>query len=185
MQWLTPVRFSAVVVAVAALTCVVSRAPGKAESSAFVFQGAEYFHRWSNKEQHEFTPAKQEDLEHWSDMITINGYPDVEDGDELAEAANVVVGNYERAGAKILRTTSVPRTAEQAAEHFVSAFFSRPDFAEAAFARFKILDGTGHSFVYSHRVYGEKAGDEMKTWLRTNGAAVEKALMEWDAALPR
>jgi len=184
MRRLIPMRVSAVVVSLIALNAIVHRAPGKEEPSAFVFKGVEYFHRWSKDEQHEFTPAKQEDLEHWSDMITINGYPDVEDGDELAEAANVVVGNYERAGAKILRTTSVPRTAARPAEHFVSAFFTRPDFAEAAFARFKIVDGTGHSFVYSHRVYGEKAGDEMKAWLSANGAAVEKALMEWEAASP-
>jgi hypothetical protein len=185
MQRLIPLRFSVVVVAVVALNAAARGEAGKDDLSAFVFQGVEYFHRWSENEQHEFTPAKQEDLEHWSDMITINGYPDVEDGDELAEAANVVVGNYERAGAKILRTTSVPRTAARPAEHFVSAFFTRADFAEAAFARFKMVGGKGHSFVYSYRCYGAKADNEMKTWLAANGAAVAKALMEWDATLPR
>src|SRR6476659_3209488 len=160
MRRLLPLRCAAV--ALAALSITGTGLTGKEESSAFVFKGVEYFHRWSKSEQHEFTPAKQEDLEHWSDMITINGYPAVDDGDKLAETANAVLGNYERAGAKVLRTNSVPRTEERPAEHFISALFTRPDFAEAAFARFKLVDGEGHSFVYSHRFYGDKAGDEMK-----------------------
>jgi hypothetical protein len=43
---------------------------------AFVFDGVDYFHRWSLHDQHEFTPGDQEDLEKWSDMITVNVYPD-------------------------------------------------------------------------------------------------------------
>src|SRR5580765_1087123 len=61
---------------------------------AFVFQDVPYCHRWSQNEQHEFTPAKQEDLEKWSDMITLNGYPDAHDGDALATKANAVLENY-------------------------------------------------------------------------------------------
>lgn len=174
-------RSVAVLVAIAAgITSTISGAAEKNAAAAFEFRQENYFHRWSKNEQHEFTPAKQEDLEHWSDMITINGYPGVDDGDKLAETANVVLGNYEKAGAKVLRTNSVPRTEARPAEHFISALFTRPGFAEAAFARFKIVGGEGHSFVYSHRFYGDKAADEMKTWLSANGAEVEKALMDWD-----
>ena len=85
---------------------------GSAEDSsapAFAFQDVKYFHRWSQNQQHEFTPAKQEDLDHWSDMITINGYPGVGDGDKLAEAANGVLENYRNHQGKILRTNSVPQ----------------------------------------------------------------------------
>jgi hypothetical protein len=35
-------------------------------------------------------------------------------------------------------------------------------------------------FVYSHRIYGEKIGDQMSAWLKNNGAEKEKALMEWN-----
>src|SRR5205809_6154345 len=59
--------------------------------------------------------------------------------------------------------------------------FGRPNFIEVAFARFKLVDGTGCSFVYSHRIYGEKMGDEMSAWLSANGSDVEKALMEWSS----
>ena len=59
--------------------------------------------------------------------------------------------------------------------------FGRPNFIEVAFARFKLVDGTGCSFVYSHRIYGEKMGDEMSAWLSANGSDIEKALMEWSS----
>ena len=51
---------------------------------AFAFQQVDYFHRWSQGTQHEFTPAKQEDLDRWTDMITINVYPSVDDGEKMA-----------------------------------------------------------------------------------------------------
>ena len=140
-----------------------------------------YFHRWSKNEQHEFTPEKQEDLNKWSDMITINGYPNVNDGDSLAATANAVLENYKNAQARVLKTSSVPRTTDRPAEHLIAVVFARPNFIEAAFARFKLVDGKGFSFVYSHRIYGEKIGDEMSAWLKTNGEKVEKALMEWSS----
>jgi hypothetical protein len=146
---------------------------------AFVFREVEYFHRWSKDEQHEFTPAKQEDLEKWSDMITVNGYPDVDDGEGLAERANAVLENYKSHQARVLKTSSVPRTPDRPAEHLIAVVFGRPNFIEVAFARFKLMDGKGCSFVYSYRIYGEKIGDKMSVWLSANGPEIEKALMEW------
>jgi hypothetical protein len=65
-------------------------------------------------------------------------------------------------------------------EHFIAVVFGRPNFMEVAFARFKIVDGLGCSIVYSHRIYGEKIGDQMSAWLKDKGAEKEKALMEWN-----
>jgi hypothetical protein len=152
--------------------------PGPLARQAFVFRDVGYFHRWSQKEQHEFTPEKQENLNKWSDMMTINGYPDVGDGEGLAARANAVLANYENHQAKVLKTRSVPRTADRPAEHLIAVVFTRPNFIEAAFARFKLVDGKGVSFVYSHRIYGEKIGDQMSAWLSANGKEVEKALLE-------
>lgn len=147
---------------------------------AFSFEDVKYFHRWSGENQHEFTPAKQEDLDHWTDMITINGYPGVDDAEKMADAANAVLGNYRSHQGKVLKTSSVPATDEKPAEHFIAVLFSRPDFSEAAFARFKLVDGEGHSFVYSHRFYGKKAVDEMAEWLKTSGEKTENALLDWN-----
>jgi hypothetical protein len=57
--------------------------------------------------------------------------------------------------------------------------FGQPTFIEAAFARFKLVNGAGCSIIYSHRIYGEKVGDQMSAWLNANGPAIEKALMGW------
>jgi len=146
---------------------------------AFVFREVEYFHRWSKNDQHEFTPDGQEDLEKWIDMMTVNAYPDVDDGDALATTANAVLENYKNHQAKVIKTNSVPRTPSRPAEHLIVVLFNRPAFAEVAFARFKMMDGKGYSFVYSHRAYGEKAGEEASAWLSANGSKVEKALMGW------
>jgi hypothetical protein len=146
---------------------------------AFVFSGVGYFHRWSQNDQHEFTPNGQENLEKWSDMITINVYPSAHDADALAVKANAVLENYKSQGGRVLRTNSVPRIPDRPAEHFIAVVFGRPDFLETAFARFKLVDGVGCSIVYSHRMYGEKVGEQMSKWLNDNGAKIEKSLMDW------
>ncbi len=163
----------------ASLASTLSGAANESTSPTFVFREASYFHRWSKDDQHEFTPAKQEDLDHWSDMITINAYPGVDEGEKLAGTANAVLGNYKSHQGTILKTRSVPMTKEGPAEHFISVRFNRPQFIEVAFARFKLADKKGYSFVYSHRIYGAGAKEEMDAWISENGAEVEKSLMEW------
>jgi len=158
-----------------------TQAAATAAKPAFFFGGVGYFHRWSQNDQHEFTPEGQEDLDKWTDMITINAYPSAHDGDALAGKANAVLENYKSRNGRVLRTNSVPRTPDRPAEHFIAVVFGRPNFIEVAFARFKLMDGVGCSIVYSHRIYGEKIGDQMSAWLSANGAAVEKALMEWNS----
>jgi hypothetical protein len=160
---------------------------------AFVFDGVGYLPRWSKNNQHEFTPEGQEDLEKWSDMITMNVYPDAHDGDALAAKTNSVLENYKSHHGKVLRTNSLPRTPDRPAEHFIAVVFARQNFIEVAFARFKVVDGTGCSIVCSHRIYGEKVGDQMSAWIDHNGAKIERTLMEWNnvpspaslGALPR
>jgi hypothetical protein len=167
------------------VACSFMRAPQtlavSPRKAAFSFQGVEYFHRWSKGDQHEFTPAGQEDLNKWTDMITLNAYADARDGDALAAKANAVLENYTRNKARVLKTNSVPRTADREAEHLIAVVFGRPTFIEVAFARLKMIEGQGCSIVYSHRIYGEKIGDQMSAWLSTNGSKVEKAVMEWSA----
>ncbi|MEY2560467.1 MAG: hypothetical protein QOG51_882 [Verrucomicrobiota bacterium] len=180
-----PIRRNAVIallaVAFIALGAEETPAIPSEAKPAFVFRNAGYFHRWSKNDQHEFTPEKQEDLEKWSDMITVNRYPDVHDGDRLAQTANAVLENYEKHQAKVLKTNSLPRTGDRPAEHFIAVVFTQPAFIEVAFARIKLMDGTGCSFIYCHRFYGEKIGDQASAWLEANGAEIEEALMGWSS----
>ena len=61
----------------------------------------------------------------------------------------------------------------------MAVVFGLPNFLESAFARFKLVDGVGCSIVFSHRIYGEKVGDQMSKWLNDNGSKMEKMLMDW------
>lgn len=155
--------------------------PARAASPAmsFSFAGTEWLHRWSKAGQNEFTPRGQEDLARWRDMVTVNLHESVRTGEQLADLANRVLGNY-RANGRILRTDSKPRTPQREAEHLVIAAFVTPKLAEAAFARILLAGGAGCVVVRSHRIHGEQAGPPLSDWLRANGPAVERELMAWD-----
>ena len=53
-----------------------------------------YFYRWNEGVQHEFTPDGQENLQTWTDMLTINVFPTVTNGDQLAQIANNLLSLY-------------------------------------------------------------------------------------------
>lgn len=152
---------------------------------AFAFKSIDYFARWAEGTQHEFTPKGQEDLDKWSDMVTANVYKDARDGDGLAKMANATLENYKSHKAVIVKTDSIPRSASKPAEHLVVAVFGQPTYVEVAFARFVIVDGIGCSFTYSHRIYGAKAGDAASAWLSANGPAMERELMNWQPPSPK
>jgi hypothetical protein len=153
----------------------------KEKDAAFSFADVKYFHRFTKDDQHEYTPASQEDLKAWTDMVTIHYYRKAKDGETLAATANAVLENYKAANGMIIKTDSVPRTKDKSAEHFVAVIFGQPEFIEVAFARFRMHDGVGTSVIYSHRIYGKKIGNEMSAWLEKNGPDTEKKLMKWDA----
>jgi hypothetical protein len=153
----------------------------KKNEAAFSLGDVKYFHRFTQDDQHEYTPAGQEDLNAWKDMVTINYYRKAKDGEALATVANWALGNYKAAQGRVVRTDSVPKTKDKEAEHLVVVLFLRPDFIEAAFARFRMHQGIGTAVIYSHRTYGKEAGNEMSAWLEKHGPATEKTLMKWDA----
>lgn len=142
------------------------------------FRGTGYVHRWSKAGQNEFTPAADTDLAKWNDMVTLNVHEDVKSGEQLAVIANKILGNYQNRG-KIMKTDSKPRTAAREAEHLIVGVLGNPAFLEAAFVRCVMVNGVGYAAVYSHRVYGAKAGPAMGAWLAANGQQVEGALLAW------
>ncbi len=170
-------RIAAVVLAAAFLPSIAGAQRGGA-TATLSFKDTEFIHRWSQAAQHEFTPKGDDDLTKWNTMVTLNAHEAATTGDQLAQVANAVLANYQKAG-KILRTDSKPRTDKSEAEHLIAAILATPQFLEAVFARILLHDGRGIIVVYSKRVYGAKAGNEMSAWLAQNGPATEEALMEW------
>lgn len=154
------------------------------EPVAFTFLGTGYVHRYSKDSLHEYTPKGKPDLNSWTDMVTVNDYGQASTGEGLAQAANSVLQAYKEHKAVVVRTASVPRTAGKEAEHLIVVLFPTSKFIEAAFARFVIVDGIGHSVVYSHRIYGTAPGSAMSKWLLDQGEKVEKSLMSM-ASLPK
>ena len=153
----------------------------KENVAAFSFADLKYFHRFTNADQHEYTPAGQEDLKAWTEMVTILFYRKAKDGEALAATASAVLENYKANKAVVVKTDSVPRTKDRPAEHLMVVIFGRPEFIEVVFSRFRMYDGVGSAVIYSHRIYGKTVGDEMRAWLAKNGAATERNLMSWDA----
>ena len=148
---------------------------------AFSFANAGYFHRFTQDDQHEYTPAGQEDLNAWTDMVTLLFYPKAKSAEALAATANAVLENYKASKAMVVKTASVPAAPNRPAEHLIVVIFGRPEFIEIAFSRFRMRDGVGSAVVYSHRMYGKKIGDAMNAWLEKNGPSTEMNLMKWDA----
>jgi hypothetical protein len=152
----------------------------RGETVALSFNGGEFLHRWSQKGQHEFTPKGDEDLKTFKDMVTINVFDGVKDGEALAQIANGVVGNYQKNG-YIMRTLSKPRTTGSEAEHFVAAILQAPNVMEVAFARVLMFEGRGVVAVYSKRFYGEgdAPNDAMTVWFKANAVKIERVLVSW------
>jgi hypothetical protein len=170
-----------------ALACVASPAPAAepkppaaapAQTAPVLrFNDTDFIHRWSQGNQHEFTPAGQENLNRWTDMVTLVYAPHVTDGEGLAAFANACLETYKKNQAMVLNTRSLPMTPERPAEHFVAVVFAPPQFVEATFARFQLLDGNGVVVLYGRRLYGENVGKAMSAWLAANGEKTENALM--------
>jgi hypothetical protein len=172
----------AIFLAPSVVSGVLPLAAGQKEKiAAFSFSGVEYFHRFTQDDQHEYTPDGQEDLKAWTDMVTILFYRTAKDGEALAATANAVLENYKANKGLVVKTDSVPRARDKPAEHLIVVIFGRPEFIEVAFSRFRMHDGIGGAVIYSHRIYGKRSGDEMNAWLGKNGPTTERDLMKWDA----
>jgi len=152
---------------------------------ALTLKGVEYVYRWSRNDRHTFTPRGQEDLQRWTDMLTLTSYPTVKDGTSLAKTANTVLNIYKQNEAIVVKTASVPPTAEMPAEHLIVVLIPQKDLVEAVFARFKLVDGSGNSSVYSHRIYGKKNGPEIDAWLKQFGPDTERAILSMDLPVNR
>ena len=157
------------------------QASSASSAESITFRGVDYEHRWSKAGQNEFTPRGQEDLSSWRDMITLNLYEGIADGESLAGMANVVLGRYQLAG-KIIYADSRPATPDSPAEHLIVALLGDPAYMEAVFARFMLIDGAGVAIFYCRREYGASASvaQAIGQWLQDDGQKVENALMALD-----
>lgn len=143
------------------------------------FDGKPYLFRFAKGGLHEYTPEPETDLNAFTNMLTINVLKSIQDPEALARMANAVVDRSKQLG-RVLKTASKPAKPDSPAEHMIVAVLGQPKFLEAAFTRIFLLGGCGFSMVYSYRIYQEKAGPAMASWLNANGNRLETVLVTWN-----
>jgi hypothetical protein len=146
------------------------------------FRGIEYFPRSSDANQYQFTPAGQENLNTFRDMLTVVLDPRAQDAAGLTQYANQLVATYKQNKGVIVRTVAVPATAQKPGEYFVAAMLPGPNVMEFAAARLILVGKEGAAVVYSHRYYGDTDADSLGHWVQSYGPDVETELLKFDAA---
>jgi len=176
--------FSFLILALMVNPTALADAPQSAQIKPAVisFNNTQYFFRWSSGNQNEFTPKGQEDLNAWTDMITVFVYPDAKTGEDLAQVANQVLTNYQNNGT-VVRTASIPMTPSKPAEHYIAVLLGNDKLVESVQARFALVNGKGIGIIYAHRVYGSNPNAEIISWAKQNSVNLENLLMSADAAL--
>jgi hypothetical protein len=149
---------------------------------AFQFLGTDYFFRSTNDKLFEFTPQDKADLNHFLDMFSVFVYREAKTPEILAAEANALIGGYKERHAIVWRTASLPATSEKPAEYFIAGMLAAKGLVEGVFNRLVLNGEVGYNLIYSHRIYGKVLADNAKLmvdWARSNGAKIEKALMNF------
>lgn len=149
------------------------------ESSKISFDGQEYLYKWSSDDLHEFTPSEQDVTGQWTDMLTVNYYPVVSTGEDLAVVVSAVLSNYEDVGGIVLGVESIPRTKLKPAEYIIAVVFGAPEAAEFAMVKFQLHEGIGASIAYAHREYGADVGNIMNDWMDANGTRLQEVVTKF------
>lgn len=160
-------------------TLVTGEINSATNKKAIQFNGQSFYYRWSDKNQHEFTPKGQQDLSKWEDMMTINHYPKIVYDDKLLDVANSTYTLYKKHGGVILKVDTRPKTRNSFAEYYITAVFHYPKYSEAVFVKFSIKSRIGTASIYSHRIHGENVQETMDLWIKVNGLNLETKLESW------
>jgi hypothetical protein len=164
-------------------TVLAAATPTQSPSTPKVtFRGTEYFLRTSEGHEYSFTPAGQEALETFTDMLALNLYPAAHDQEALATITSRVAAIAQTAKATVLRTISVPASGQQPGQHFIAAIRPTPHGADFDAARFVLVDNGGVGVFYTHRAYGNTAAATTSAWATKNAADVEQQLLHFDAS---
>lgn len=156
-------------------------------AKAVIFEGIKYHLRTHQDGKYVFTPSGQENLERWTDRITLTYDAKVTDGKSLAEKAIAWWQTNRSAAAHVLDINYVPRLdqmpARKDALYITRTILARPenDYDEFAFTTIRIVEGVGATARYSHREYrtGASSMERNTAWVRTNESLGERWFV-WD-----
>ena len=169
------------------LSTTHASAPASDNGNVVIFSGTKYFLRTAKDGQYVFTPNGQEDLQRWTDMISLSYYPEIKEGNSLAAKAIDWWKHCRSTRAHILQMNFVPRIDQMPARDnaFYTTFtlLEKPynDYDEFAYTALRIVGGIGATSTYSHREYrtGMISPERNFTWARKNDP-VGEAWFVWD-----
>lgn len=153
-----------------------------------IFSNTKYFLRTSKDGQYVFTPRGQEDPKRWTDLITLNFYPEITEGKSLAAKA-VAWWEYFRSRRIFLYGLNyVPRIDQMnAADDALYTLFSlraKPynDYDEFTFTALRMVGGIGTASSYSHREYRTTpmSMERCFAWGQKNEPVIGEAWFGWD-----
>jgi len=137
-----------------------------------VYLGTKYFLRSTKDGQYVFTPDGQEDLQRWTDMITLSYFPQITEGKSLAAKAIEWWSHCRSMRAHFFDLNFVPRIdlmpSRDNALYVASTLIAQPDnnYDEYAFTALRIVEGIGAISTYTHRNYRTRQALQ-ETWQET------------------
>ena len=164
------------------------RSAMSASGDVVIFSNTKYFLRSSKDGQYVFTPRGQEDPKRWTDLITLNYYPQITEGKKLAAKAIAWWEYFRSRRIFLMRLNYVPRidqmNAADDALYTLLTLRAKPynDYDEFTFTALRVIEGIGTASSYSHREY-RTAPLSMETcfaWGQKNETVIGDAWFGWD-----
>lgn len=147
--------------ALLALAC----ASAAAQPAILQIGGTPYHHRYSEGALHEYTPAGQDDLDRYSDLVTLLPSPEGMTSTDLERFTAGMVDVHRSRGGDVLSRACEAAAATHAAQCTVMVMFVHSTYVEAAVARHMAMrDGIG-AVSFSHREYGPDARRRVVAWI--------------------
>lgn len=147
-----------------------SQQPASAQP-ALDFDGKRYLHRYSKDGQHEFTPAGQEDLQRWQEMMTLVVKADF-DAERRRQWAEAMAAVYKEKGL-LIQADQPP-----GGEYRMLGVLSAPGVVEVNFVRVMPYGSGAMAVMVQRRFYGEESR-QMADWVRDNTPRLSGLLVEW------
>lgn len=135
------------------------------------FDGKRYLHRYSKNGQHEFTPAGQEDLQRWQEMLTLVMRPGA-DAENTRQWAEAMAAGYKEKGL-LVQADQPP-----GGEYRMLGVLGAPGMTEVNFVRVMPHGSGAMTVLVQRRFYGEESR-QMADWVRDNSPRLSGLLVDW------
>lgn len=142
-----------------------------------------YEHRGSDGDLHEFTPAGQDDLERYAEMVTLPPSP-ARGEDELERYTDEKAEVARRRGGDVLSNRCEPATPTHVADCTLLVVYAQADHVELAVAKHMAVAGTIVPVLFAHREYGDGADARAEAWIASPaGQRLVADFIDWADAM--